>query len=102
MMRSLGVSAAIVVFGSAAMAQPAASPFNTKDCPEPTLASWCASTASAQGWKLQYESKSRPDMMDASWLIELWIRGREAMLCEFQSGRGTRSSGCRLLREVAQ
>jgi hypothetical protein len=102
MMRTVGVSAVTVAMTAAAMAQEV-SPFNTDDCPEQPGYRWCASKASAAGWRLKYQSESPANLMDASWRIEVWVRGHEAMLCDYHAGRGRApSSFCRELEEVAE
>jgi hypothetical protein len=102
MMRTVGVSAVAVVMTAAAMAQ-GASPFNTDDCPEQTGYRWCASKASAAGWRLKYQNGSPANMADASWRTEVWVRGHEAMLCEFSMSRAfVRVNFCSALEEAAE
>jgi hypothetical protein len=102
MMRALGLSAVSISVAATAMAQEA-SPFNTDDCPERTGYRWCASKAAAAGWRLKYESKSPANLADASWNIEVWVRGHEAMLCESHNSRGgIPVNSCQGLRENAE
>jgi hypothetical protein len=98
MIHALGISVAAVV-ASSVLAQ-ASEPFNTEEC-RPQR--WCPAEASAQGWKLKYESKSPENLADAYWRVEVWTRERHVMLCEHLGGRGgTRMNSCRSLREVEQ
>jgi hypothetical protein len=76
-------------------------PFNNPDCPEQTAFRWCASKAMGAGWRLKYEIKAPDGIMDVYWATEIWVRGHEAMLCSYSSGRGgTMVNRCEALREV--
>jgi len=102
MMRAVGVSVATAAMTVAAIAQ-AASPFNTDDCPEREGYRWCASKASAAGWRVKYESTSPAGIVDAWWHVQVWTRGHEAMLCEYRSSRGgVRVNFCEPLQETAE
>jgi len=96
------MSLATAALTASAIAQPS-SPFNTEECLRRTALRWCQSKATEQGWKKQYESKSPSDLMDVAWLIEVWVRGHDAFLCERRWGRaGERMNACRSLSEVVQ
>jgi hypothetical protein len=102
MMRTVGVSAVTVAVTAVAMAQ-GTSPFNTTDCPEQPVYQWCPSKASAAGWRVKYQNRSPANMADGSWLTEVWVRGHEAMLCEFSMGRASvLVNFCSTLQEVGQ
>jgi hypothetical protein len=102
MMRALSVSAVTAAMTAAAVAQ-AVSPFNTDDCPEPTVYRWCALKATAAGWQLKHQSESLAGMMDVSWRTEIWVRGHEAMLCNFNAGRGVpHVNSCHAMQEVGE
>jgi hypothetical protein len=102
MMRAAGVSAVTFAMTAAAMAQ-GMSPFNTDDCPEQPGYRWCAPKASEAGWRLKYLSENPANIADAWWRIEVWVRGHEAMLCEYRRNRGTiRDNFCEPLQEAAE
>jgi hypothetical protein len=71
-------------------------------CPErKTIGNWCPPQLSKEGWTLKYESASPPDLMDAYWRYEVWIRERSAVLCELSGGRGgIKTNFCKELSEV--
>jgi len=102
MMRPIGISLATAALSAAAVAQ-APSPFNTGDCPAQTAWRWCASKAQAEGWTLRYQSVSPANLMDLTWRTEIWVRARQAMLCEYRAGRaGVGLNTCQALEEVGQ
>jgi hypothetical protein len=96
--RRILVSLALA-FSAGAQAAPA---FNTDDCPERTSANrWCPSALLKEGWMLKYRSHSSPQLMDAYWIHEIWIRGRTALVCSHVGGRGgIRINECQPLDEV--
>jgi len=97
--RSALVSLALA-FPAGTQAAPA---FNTEDCPERTGNRWCPSVLVKEGWTLKYRSQSSPELMDAYWTYEVWIRERTAMVCSHVGGRGgTRINWCQPLDEVNQ
>ncbi|MBL8566316.1 MAG: hypothetical protein JNM89_11425 [Hyphomicrobiaceae bacterium] len=70
-------------------------------CPEKTEARWCAPTLRDGGWILKYRTESPKDLEGVFWVIEVWIKGRDALVCEMKGGRsGMRSNGCYSLTEV--
>ncbi len=84
-----------------AAAQPLPNAFDTQDCPEPSVFRWCASQAKRSGWTVTHRDQSPADLMDVSWLYELWQRDRAVVLCMYSGGRGgDRVNLCRALDEV--
>ena len=70
-------------------------------CAEKTEARWCAPTLRAGGWTLKYRTESPEALAGVFWVIEVWIKGRDALVCEMKGGRsGMRSNGCYSLTEV--
>jgi hypothetical protein len=101
MIHAFGVSATTAAVWAAIIAAAIAQsawPWNTKDCPERTIYNWCASVAQAAGWQLKYQNDTSP-----SWHMELWVRGREARLCEFRAdGARVLDNLCQVLEEVGE
>jgi len=89
-------------FGLATGAQAQPSPsFHAACADEPTLASWCPAQLSREGWSLKYKTESPPDLMDAHWRYEVWIREQLAVVCALVDGRGgVRVNACTELSEV--
>jgi hypothetical protein len=93
----------LVSMVGAALAAPDLSGFSREGCPEASAQNWCASKLRAGGWRLRYESKSPPDLMDAFWNYEIWARGRDTVLCMFIGGRGGIGvNTCNVLQEVGR
>jgi len=101
-MRALTLS--VVTLGALAFAvgAHAAPAFNTDECPERTSSNfWCPSELVKEVWVLKYRSESSPQLMDAYWMHEVWIRGRTALVCSNVGGRGgIRFNQCMTLDEV--
>jgi hypothetical protein len=103
MMRRLSVLTMTIASISTVCAQPLPSPFNTQACAERVGLNWCAPAAKDQGWILKYKSKNPDNLSDLYWLIEVWTRDRDVMLCEFRGNQGgTLFDFCQALREVVQ
>ncbi len=70
-------------------------------CSEKTQARWCVPLLRAGGWTLKYRSTNPEDLLDVFWLIEVWVKGSDALVCEYKGGRGgVRSNGCYSAVEV--
>jgi hypothetical protein len=83
-------------------ARPGAAAVYFTNCTDPTSgANWCPSQLTKEGWKLRYKSESSPQLMDAFWLYEVWVRDRSALACVYAGGRGgMRLNYCQALDEV--
>jgi hypothetical protein len=102
-MRQVALNAILAgTFGLVGDAHAQISPSFHSACPEPTtIARWCPPQLSKEGWKLKYKSESPRDLMDSSWLYEVWVREQVAVVCALVSGRGgIRINDCRELNEV--
>lgn len=70
-------------------------------CAEKTASRWCAPRLREGGWTLKYRSRNPDDLTDVFWLIEVWVRGSNALVCEYKGGRGgVRANGCYSAVEV--
>jgi hypothetical protein len=97
----LSVLAALAATTYPAAAQSMHQAFNSQDCPERTTLRWCASQAKQNGWVVTHRNQSSPDLMDASWLYELWQRDRDVVICMYAGGRGgDRVNYCSPMSEV--
>jgi uncharacterized protein YbdZ (MbtH family) len=97
----LSVLATIAATSNPIGAQTLPQAFNIQDCPERTVHRWCASQARQDGWTVTHRNQSRQDLMDASWLYEIWRRDRDVMLCMYSGGRGgDRVNYCLPMSEV--
>lgn len=73
----------------------------SEDCAEKQQQRWCAPLLRQGGWRLKYQTRSPEDQTDVFWLIEVWIKGGDALVCELKGGKGgLRSNGCYSLTEV--
>jgi hypothetical protein len=95
--------AAVAMLGFAVSTAQASETWMTnKNCQERLAVGWCSAEAFPDGWKLKYQSKSRPDLMDLEWQHEVWTKDNAAVLCMYSAGRGgVRINECRSLQEVA-
>lgn len=97
---ALGIVLAVAA-ASTAGADSSKDDWFTDSCPEKTPQRWCAPLLRQGGWALRYKTESPKDLADVAWLIEVWIKGSDALVCEFKTGRGgVRSNGCYSLTEV--
>lgn len=72
-----------------------------EECVPKAAQRWCAPKLTQGGWKLKYQTRSPEDQTDVFWLIEVWVKGGDALVCELKGGRGgARSNGCYSLTEV--
>lgn len=72
-------------------------------CPDKRVQRWCVPVLRQGGWALRYRTESPKDLADVSWVIEVWVKGADALVCELKTGRGgVRSNGCYSLTEVPQ
>jgi hypothetical protein len=102
-MRQVALNAILAsTFGLVGGAQAQISPSFYSACPErTTIARWCPSQLSKEGWKLKYQSESPRDLMDSYWRYEVWIREQVAAVCALIGGRGgIRVNDCTELNEV--
>jgi hypothetical protein len=61
----------------------------------------CRSHLQSNDWVLRYKAESPHDLMDVHWLIEVWIKGDYALLCELRAGRARRATyKCQALETV--
>jgi hypothetical protein len=74
----------------------------SEDCAEKKQQRWCAPWLRQGGWKLKYQTKSPEDQTEVFWLIEVWIKGGDALVCELKGSKNgpARSNGCYSLSEV--
>ncbi len=74
----------------------------SEDCAEKKQQRWCAPMLKSGGWKLKYQTKSPEDQTEVFWLIEVWIKGGDALVCELKGSKNgpPRSNGCYSLTEV--
>ena len=73
-----------------------------EECVPKSIQRWCVPKLRQGGWTLKYKTESPADLVDVGWLVEVWIKGSDALVCELKSGRGVpRSNGCYSLSEVA-
>lgn len=85
----------------AAFAESSKDDWFSEDCTEKKQQRWCAPWLRQGGWQLKYQTKSPEDQTDVFWLIEVWIKGGDALVCELKGGKGgLRSNGCYSLSEV--
>lgn len=97
---ALGLIAATLA-AQAALAASSKSDWSYEDCPERAQARWCAPMMKSGGWQLKYRSTQPEDMPEVYWLIEVWVKGPDALVCELKGGRGgVRSNGCYSAVEV--
>ncbi len=100
-MRLLLAGAFVGLASAAALADSSKSDWHDEACAAKTQARWCAPTLRTGGWLLKYRTESPKDLGDTFWLIEVWIKGSDALVCELKGGRGgLRSNGCYSLTEV--
>jgi hypothetical protein len=59
-----------------------------KDCPERTALRWCRPMLKEQGWQLKYAKESPRELMDKSYIYEVWVKDEVALVCLFEGGRG--------------
>ena len=66
-----------------------------EECVPKSIQRWCVSKHKQGGWTLKYKTESPADLVDVGWLVEVWVKGRDALVCELKTGRGVpRSNGC--------
>lgn len=100
LMRLAGVLLAGLMAGDAGAAA-SRDDWADETCAVKTQARWCAPRLEAGGWKLKYRSTNPADLVDVFWVFEVWIKGRDALVCELKGGRnGLRSNGCYSAIEV--
>lgn len=97
---TLGAALAMLAV-TAARADSSKDDWFTDSCPEKAQQRWCAPLLRQGGWALKYRTESPKDLADVAWLIEVWVKGADALVCELKTGRGgVRSNGCYSLTEV--
>lgn len=95
------IGATVLIAAGAAHAASSKADWSYEDCPEKTQARWCAPMMRSGGWQLKYRSTQPDDMPDVFWLIEVWVKGPDALVCELKGGKsGVRSNGCYSAVEV--
>ena len=97
----LGAVASCLAAAAVAEAGSSKDDWFSEACPQQAVQRWCVPTLRQGGWTLKYRTESPKDLPDVSWLIEVWVRGADALMCELKTGRGgVRSNGCYSLTEV--
>jgi hypothetical protein len=74
-----------------------------EECVPKAVQRSCVPKLKQGGWTLKYQTVSPADLVDVGWLVEVWVKGSDALVCELKTGRGVpRSNGCYSLSEVAK
>lgn len=95
------VGVAALSAASAARADSSKDDWFSESCPAKAQQRWCEPMLRQGGWALRYKTESPKDLQDVAWLIEVWVKGSDALVCELKTGRGgVRSNGCYSLTEV--
>ena len=93
--------AAVLASSGGASAGSSVDDWFSESCAEKTVQRWCVSLLRQGSWTLKYRTESPKDLADVAWIIEVWIKGADALVCELKTGRGgVRSNGCYSLTEV--
>ena len=96
-----GVVVALGLMAAVARAESSKDDWFDEECAPKVAQRWCVSRLTQGGWKLKYQTRSPEDQTDVFWLIEVWVKGGDALVCELKGGRsGARSNGCYSLSEV--
>ena len=99
--RTFGSLLALLVGTHIARADSSKDDWFDEGCAEKVQQRWCAPKLHDGGWRLKYKTESPKDLADVAWLIEVWVKGADALVCELKTGRGgVRSNGCYSLTEV--
>ena len=51
-----------------------------EDCQPKVQKRWCEARLVNFGWMLKYRTESPKDLADAFWLVEVWIKGEDALV----------------------
>lgn len=98
---SIAAPLALLLAASPAHAGSSKDDWADENCAEKSQARWCAPRLKASGWTLKYRSTNPNDLTDVFWVIEVWVKGSDALVCELKGGRsGLRSNGCYSAVEV--
>ena len=92
---------AVALLATSARAESTKEDWFDEACPDKAAHRWCLPTLKKGGWRLKYKTESPKELGQVSWLIEVWVRAKDALVCELRTGReGVKANGCYSLTEV--